>query len=349
MNTDRSNEKAFGDFKELKNTSILAVAQYLGVQVMLGNKARCPNPSGHSNGDKNPSVSIFPNTNSFRCWVCDDIKGDVLKFAQIYGKIPHDDWRQVAQVVSAAAGIAMPELRQAPRPKRSSILLPEHVEGMNALMRLSSKPDSVASAYLTGRRIDPIIAARYGVRCLADAKAVQTKLVSMYGADHSALIPLLNEKGNLRFRMHRLLFPYLTPEHEVVYIQGRDPARKAGIKELAVSVPPTFPWMPAGRVLPGKVWICEGVIDALTLISHGLSAIAIPGARTWRPEWASFLEGRDVVIALDPDNAGKSGTDDILASLAGANSVDVAKLPEGKDINKMATEGILNEFITKYR
>jgi DNA primase len=348
MNLEHSDEKAFGDFKELKQVSILAVAQYLGVQVMFGNKVRCPNPAGHSNGDKNPSVSIFPNTNSFRCWVCEDIKGDVLKFAQVFGRIDPDDWRQMAFVVSAAAGLPTSEFKQVARPKRAVALLPEHIEGMNALMRLSSKPDSVSASYLRGRKIDPTIAARYGVRCLENAKDVQTKLVSLYGIEHAAIAPMMNEKKNLRFRMHRLLFPYLTPEHEVVYIQGRDPTRKAGIKELAVSIPPTFPWMPAGHLLPGVVWICEGVIDALTLISHGVSAIAIPGARTWRPEWSSFLLGRDVIIAMDPDLAGNKGADDILATLKGVNSVKVAHLPAGKDINKMATEGNLYEFITQF-
>jgi hypothetical protein len=335
----------FGDFEQLRQIPILTIAHHLGLQVKIGNKVSCPNKSGHSNGDRNPSVSIFPSTNSFRCWVCDHIKGDTIKFAQVFGNLAPDDWKGTAALLNECAGLPAPELSCAPLPKKITHLLPEHIEGMNALMRMSTLPDKDCQRYLLSRRIDPDIAARAGVRCLTGTREIASKLVERFGKDHPALEVLLNGKGNLRFSYHRMLFPYLTREHQVLYIQGRDPTGKAAIKELASSTTPSIPWMPAGRIRPGLVFICEGVIDALTLLSKGYSAIAIPGARTWKPEWASFLEDRDIVSCLDGDLAGDSGTKDINDSLQFIHSFSIAKLPAKKDINDLANEDCLDAFL----
>lgn len=338
-------EQVYGDFNRFREIPILTVASYLGIPVDVTHKTRCPNKSGHKNGDKNPSVSIFPGTNSFKCWVCSDIKGDVIRFAQIWGNIHPEDWALTAELLSECARLPKPQGKLQKAFKRTRELLPQHIEGMDSLMKLTRRPEGVAAEYLKSRKIDPEIAAKAGVRYIEDTRAVARKLIELYGRDHEALQPILSEKGNLLFAYHNLLFPYIDENKHVTYIQGRDPSRKATAKELATSVTPTIPWIPGGKLGPGRVWICEGVTDALTLLSVGESVMGLPGARTWRKEWAKYLVGRDVVTCLDPDNAGIAGTEDIMQNIGDVSSIINARTPEHMDVNDLALQGRLQSFV----
>ena len=62
--------------------SITAVAQSLGVEVSHG-RCHCFFPQRHAHGDRTPSVSISEERGTFRCWVCDDVRGDVISLVQI--------------------------------------------------------------------------------------------------------------------------------------------------------------------------------------------------------------------------------------------------------------------------
>jgi len=54
-----------------------------------------------------------------------------------------------------------------------------------------------------------------------------------------------------------------------------------------------------------RVLLVEGPSDMLATRSAGLEAIAVPGANAWRPEWASALDGRRVVVVMDCDRPGR--------------------------------------------
>ena len=72
------------ELKQFKDAlSITAVARSLGIEVVRG-KCRCAFPSRHAHGDRTPSVSISEEKGYFRCWVCDDVRGDVISLVQKY-------------------------------------------------------------------------------------------------------------------------------------------------------------------------------------------------------------------------------------------------------------------------
>ena len=72
------------ELKQFKaSLSITAVAQALGIDVVRG-KFRCFCPQRHVHGDRTPSVSISEERGMFRCWVCDDVRGDVISLVQQY-------------------------------------------------------------------------------------------------------------------------------------------------------------------------------------------------------------------------------------------------------------------------
>ena len=71
------------ELKQFKESlSITAVAKALGIDVVHG-RCRCFFPQRHAHGDRTPSVSFSEERGTFRCWVCDDVRGDVISLVQL--------------------------------------------------------------------------------------------------------------------------------------------------------------------------------------------------------------------------------------------------------------------------
>lgn len=49
-----------------------------------------------------------------------------------------------------------------------------------------------------------------------------------------------------------------------------------------------------------EVVIVEGEVKALVLQQQGFGAVAIPGASVFKEKWASFFQGKNVYVAMDP-------------------------------------------------
>jgi hypothetical protein len=72
-------------------------------------------------------------------------------------------------------------------------------------------------------------------------------------------------------------------------------------------------------VAEGKtILLPEGEKDTETLVEWGLAATTNSGgAQNWKPEFAQFLRGADVVILGDDDDAGRKRVEDVALSLRG--------------------------------
>lgn len=79
---------------------------------------------------------------------------------------------------------------------------------------------------------------------------------------------------------------------------------------------------------PGPIIICEGELDALTLIQNGFPAITrTSSAGTWLEEWSEYFFGRDVYLCHDADTAGQAGNTKCHEALRGiANSISTIDL-----------------------
>jgi len=79
-----------------------------------------------------------------------------------------------------------------------------------------------------------------------------------------------------------------------------------------------FSWVRGSKVLPyglwrlaearktGEVVLVEGETDAQTLWYHGIPAIGIPGASTFKREWASYFEGLKIYLHQEKDQGGET-------------------------------------------
>jgi len=107
-----------------------------------------------------------------------------------------------------------------------------------------------------------------------------------------------------------------------------------------------FRWRRGDKPLPYGVWrlptypgkyICldEGESDAQTLWLHNVPALGIPGASTWKEEWAELLDRFErIYVFIEPDKGG----DTVLRWLAGSkirDRVRLVRLSGAKDVSAL--------------
>ena len=88
-----------------------------------------------------------------------------------------------------------------------------------------------------------------------------------------------------------------------------------------------------------EVYITESIINCLTLWSWGYYALALNGTGSYKQiNELKQLPFRTIILALDPDNAGRTGTEKIYNSLKTNRFIKIVELPEGKDVNDLTKE-----------
>ena len=55
------------------------------------------------------------------------------------------------------------------------------------------------------------------------------------------------------------------------------------------------------------VWLCEGEWDCLAALQYGVVAVGVPGAGTFKAEWAELFRDKKVFCVYDNDKAGQDG------------------------------------------
>ncbi len=96
----------------------------------------------------------------------------------------------------------------------------------------------------------------------------------------------------------------------------------------------------------GPIYLTEGEKDADALWQWGMVGTTSPGgANNWKPEYASFFEGKHIIIVPDNDPAGMSYAQAVAKALAPvAASVKCAILPNAKDFSDWITRHDIEEL-----
>jgi hypothetical protein len=90
-----------------------------------------------------------------------------------------------------------------------------------------------------------------------------------------------------------------------------------------------------------QVLLVEGPPDMIAARSRGLPAIAVPGTDAWQPRWAPLLAGRQVMVVMDCDPAGRAAAERIARSLARCARVDVVDLDPSREDGYDLTDRLL--------
>ncbi len=353
--------------------SFLEVASELGLEI-IRNRFRCPASENHVHGDRTPSVTFWPDRNFFKCWVCPEVKGDVIDLVRLVKKM---SFTKACHFLSKRA--PPPHLLNSSSPQKVSIPfkastfspqteLLDEIDNAATLEKTVSTPvpswdlesesmrqevlksfldlcvviKGPASTWLRKRRIFVKTWTSQGLRMVGDYAYINQNLRQKFSLQTLQKSGLFNVEGHLRYYRHPLILPYFDDQGKVVYVQGRalDPLVKP--KELSLGGPIPCPYNAVLlNGIPGILYLGEGVIDTLTLLEAGFPAVGIPGATNFKNSWVPLFKNKQVYIAFDADIAGEAGANKTMALLAeGGVEAHRVVIPMGKDINELLVGGV---------
>jgi hypothetical protein len=197
--------------------------------------------------------------------------------------------------------------------------------------------DSPGAEYLARRGIEASTAARVGVRYCSDP-AELWKLADKTTIRDAGLASLyVFQKADLPF----LVFPYIRRGRPVFIktrcLLSKDDADRRGITRF-LNTAGRVPCLWNHDAIEGadRVLVCEGEMDALTAIEAGQVGVGLPGWAHWKDEWIGDFRGKDIVLVLDADEAGRKGTQDIASRFirAGHRAPRQLVIDQGKDLNE---------------
>lgn len=335
----------------------LGVARLLGALGLRGRRSgsqyriACPI---HNGREQNCVVGARDGVIRFVCHSgCGGAGGDAL--ALIAAVRGYDVRSQFGDVLREAAGIAgivldgpsghgtapwtRPEPREDPAEIEARRRVAESRERVLAALLELCPLGGDGLTYLRDERglsEATLRAARVGY--VGDPEGVRRVLLRSFSAEVLDELGVVYAGEWLAFRAHRLLFPLLS-KGTPIYLQGRalGPVEKKQDRwrSMRGGVPALYN-VDALDALDAPVLLAEGPIDTLSGVQWvpGVAAVGIFGAGGMKPEWCAPLRGRDVLVALDPDEAGERGAVDSIRMLlaVGAYPRRLA-LPEGRDLN----------------
>lgn len=326
-----------------KRVPILEVASSLGINVVK-NRARCLKPQNHSHGDRTPSMSFNIAKNSFRCWVCPDVHGSVIDLVMIARDIGFSEAlsflragypiekNSMCQVVNTFSESRL-QKNAGERVVKKGLSKEKQIEILNRFIDMCQQSSREGSQYLRKRGISQKVEKAMKLAHITDYAHVNETLIREFGKQSLVDSGLYNDSGNLRFYKHRLLFPYYH-NGNVVYVQGRAVDGLIMPKELNMASTVPCPYNIDALSAYSVVYLCEGVVDTLTLLSAGFPAVGIPGVSAFKKEWLSQFRGKTVYSVLDSDAAGKRANDSLALFFKEAGiSFKVHPIPDGYDIN----------------
>lgn len=117
-----------------------------------------------------------------------------------------------------------------------------------------------------------------------------------------------------------------------------------GVRRVLYRLPEVMQAVQEGRT----IYLCEGEKDVEALRAVGRTATCNPmGAGKWRPEYAQFFHGANVVIVADRDEPGRNHAEAVKQSLQGiARNIWVVQARVGKDAaDHLAAGYAVEEFV----
>jgi DNA primase len=325
------------DPKAVKQASnIVDVARELGFE-MKNNRTRCFFPQNHEHGDRTPSLSLNQRSNAYHCYVC-NTHGDVIDLVM---KVRGLSFPDALKFLADRSGI---KPTSQPLPKKQHVIsepdlssgdVAGFAEVYKAFDGLLSDLIDPARDCLTNRGIPPEVATQYGARSLREVRRVSEELLAKYPLEQLQASGLFDRNGRLIFRRHRLIWKWMK-DGVPVFFQGRALDSETRPKEMCLAHPIPYPFnVDYLRSNPAEVFICEGVVDTLTLLKYGKAAVGVVGVNGFKENWIPLFQGFRVKVAFDADAAGQSRGAELIQRLR-SHGIDAARifLPANYDVNQ---------------
>ena len=339
------------DLDTLKDTIPIAdLARSLGLQIR-GRQASCYNKVSHKHGDKNFSLGLDTKTNRYKCFAC-GVNGSVIDlYKEVKGVSLSEAINELAKIAGLSStgqpasrqktGTEQVRITPSPiyKPEATQKPITDAIAGIyKALLDYCGELDDQSIAYLTGatRGLTRETIARFKLFCIKDYSATNKFMREKFSPEALKEAGLVSDAGNLIFYQHKVVIPFIE-SGRIIFLQGRrTDNQQPKYMHLKRSVPlfnaETLKSLATGE----RVYICEGVFDAMMLEQAGFKAVAILGVNNFKPDMAELFNGLDVVLCLDNDEQGNRATQDLArVFLSEGQSIKRKLLPDGiKDITE---------------
>lgn len=296
-------------------------------------------------GEKSPSFSVSAEKGFFHCFGCGK-SGDAITFAM---EIDHLDFAAAVETLAAGAGITLrydERSRSEGRRERSRLVaaMEDAVEWYH--QRLLTSPDAgPARSYLRNRGLDGDTVRRYRIGWAPDDWDLLARALRSHGdALGRAGLVFVNRRGRTQdFFRARVLFPIFDAQGDPVSFGGRVLPGAEGPKYRNTSETPLYHksrvlyglnWAKSSIVTADQVIVCEGYTDVIGFATAGLDRAVATCGTALTEDHVKVLRkfARGVVLAFDPDSAGKAAADRVYAwERAHDIDVSVVELPGGTD------------------
>ena len=308
-----------------KAIPIRNIATALGIK--MSDKATpisCPSPS---HNDKNPSFMIYEDTNTWHCFsrcgsgtnidlVClthgkESSKSEMTKYALNWGRengfLDRKPTNTYKSNTKPSYTKPSPIINKEPKKKKV-----DHSEIFEFL--IDSMPFIEKGHYLERvRGLSLEVLRENNVRAVEEGKDYKKILVDKFGEGKLKESGILSEKGHFMFWNCNSVFPFYK-DGKLVYLQGRGKDNKIKYTFLkGVLVEPVY--IPKMQN-EGPVYICEGIITALSFLTAGIDSIAIlSNKQDWNTVAKAFdpFRSREFVFApdIDKDGGGEAAFKDL--------------------------------------
>ena len=308
--------------------------------------------------DRNPSLKVYPDRQTFRCWSC-DTGGDVFSFVMKYDGL---DFYSALKHLAQRAGLEMPRRSGGPReaggPNRGRLLEVLAWADRQCHASLRKGPEAApAREYLAGRGIHADLAKTFGLGYHPPGWSwLVDRAKGLFSPEELLAAGVAGQrKDGSGLRDHalfpdRVIFPIRDERGRTIAFGGRqlpadDPAGAFGAKYINSSEGVLFH---KSKVLYGldvareairkptcdTALVVEGYTDVLALHKAGYGNVVATLGTALTKEHVGVLRRftNRIVLVLDGDRAGGDAAEKALQKLL-AESVDlrVLTLPAGTD------------------
>ncbi|OQX71067.1 hypothetical protein B6D52_02720 [Candidatus Parcubacteria bacterium 4484_255] len=335
------------DLDKLKQSiPIMDLAKSLGLEIK-GRQARCYNSQAHKNNDKHFSLGLDTTRNRYKCFACGEQGSIIDLYKQVKGLKLSQAIKELAEMTGLTPigykrqnkpykATSTPYKAEIGQSEAYSEDLGAYSDIYEELCFICGELDQESRAYLTGktRGLTEDTLNRFLLFSVSDYQKINQHLKAKFSIDKLSKAGIIGDKGNLIFYKHKIIIPFLQ-DGRIVFLQGRRLDQEHP-KYLHLKRPvPLFNMDILTDIEKGqKVYITEGVFDAMMLEQNGYKAIGILGVNNFKSDYVDLFKGLDVVLALDNDETGKRATNELakMFYLKG-QGVSSKQLPDGiKDI-----------------
>ncbi len=198
------------------------------------------------------------------------------------------------------------------------------------------KPDLNEVAKFYHNRLNP------ETRAILNSRGISDQTIEKYllGFDDGSRLGFVSSEMSALgdYFKDRFIFPIMDAKGNVVNMVGRSHIDAQPLyKNLPLNyvVNPDILFNETVISQSDSVFLCEGIVDAISLIQANFPAVAILGVNSFKPEWAEKFKGKHVFLCFDNDEVGRMGKEAIARQISeAAQEVYFINLPQGiKDIN----------------